>query len=240
MSTGGENVNEPDAVFARAQDRLAADTAAANIQRGQRDHADADRLLRRFAERMRGTEKTKIELGPGPNRSVRQKTSLFHSYTYEIEIAEGRPSVMGWAFLTGFDSKPMYGTVRHGDPDSRDGTYETYSVLAVDSNGQLYLASARTRPPRKMGLFEVAVVQGFRNDGGRPLWTIDGRKWNGVGREVLGWCGHTSPMSPGIFNDSDYAYRAYERALADYEKKTREIDQFLAPGLAAALSAAGR
>jgi hypothetical protein len=222
-------VNDPDAVFARSQDRLAADAAAANVQPGQRDHAAADRLLRRFAERMRGTEKTKIELGPGPNRSVRQKTGLFRSYTYEAEMANQRPFVMGWAFLTGSNSKGRYSTIRRGDPDSRSGTYQTYCVLAVDSNGQLYLATAGTEPPRRMGLIEVADVQGFG----------DGSKWNGVGRLVLGWCDYTTPMSPRLGN-SISRYREYERALADYDRTAADIDQFLAPGLAAALSDAGR
>jgi len=238
MRTGGQNVNDPDAVFAYAQDRLAADTAAAKIRPSQRHHAAADRLLCRFAERMRGTEQTKITVGPGPIKSVRQKTGLFRSYTYETEIIIDRPFVMGWAFLTGFNSYPMYGTTTHGDPDSRSGTYKTYGVLAVDSNGQLYLASTDTEPPRRMGLFDVAVVSAFEGDGGLA-WSDDMRKWNGVGRLPPGWCGYSPPMSPraGV---SISRYREYERALADYDQKIAAVDQFLAPGLAAALSAAGR
>lgn len=74
----------------------------------------------------------------------------------------------------------------------------------------------------------MAVVQGF----------ADGKKWNGVGREVLYWCAYTTPMSPGI-NGIDHAFRTHERALADFEEESAEIDQFLAPSLAA-ISVGGR
>jgi hypothetical protein len=232
------NVNDPDAVFAQAQARLAADEAAAKIEPSQRDHPAADRLLRRFAERMRGTERTKIIVGHAPMKTFREKTGLFRTRTYEGEPVAERPFVMGWAFLTGFNATPWYHTVRHGDPDSRTPTYNTYSVLAVDTNGQLYLATSTTEPPKKMGIFEVPVVTAFDGDVGHSF-SDRTRKWNGVGNWALGWCGYYSPTSPRP-GSSISRYHEYERMLADYNQKADQVDQFLAPGLGAALSATGR
>jgi hypothetical protein len=222
-------VNDPDAVFARAQNRLAANAAAARIRPSQRDQPAADQLLRRFAERMRGTEQTMIVLGRGPNKTMRRKSGLFRSYTYQAEVVDERPHAMGWAFLTSTDSAVgRYHTTSHGDRDSRNPTWETYCVLAVDTGGQLYLAVTGTKPPYKMGLLNLTDVQAFG----------EGKVWDGDGRRLLSWCDHYPPMSRPC--NTMQEVREYEQAVAEYDKLVAAPHQFLTPGLAAALSEAGR
>lgn len=228
-------MTNPDDVFARAHNQLVAKQAAARVVPLQRDHRAADQLLRRFAERMRGTERTKIVLGDVPRKPVQRRKGLFGTET--IYPASGpAPSVMGWAFLTGPDGHPWFRTVRHGDPDSRTPTYETYEVFAVDAGGQLYLASVGQEPPRIMGLLDVPEVQGFERT------VFDGPRvntWDGNGRRVLAHVGYYSPSAPP-YGSSDRAWRDYENRVAKYDQECAAADEFLAPGLAAALAQVGR
>lgn len=226
-------MDDPDQIFANAQKRIEADIEKRRLAdqaiaaRCQANNVAADRLLRRFAERMRGTERTRIVIREGSQREKRIKLGRFRSAVV-METTEG-PSVRGWAFVT----KDFLSTSTTRDETSPylESVVSLYNVLAVDTAGQLYLAEASVGPRQAPGLVEATDVK---------AWGLSPRgAWNGVGTDVLGWCKRW-PGVPSHGATAEENLQLYNYRRAEFEALADRIADFLAPGLAAVLSAIGR